>query len=177
LQALPYLPLGSGALALVEDALRANDTRLIAAAVGPYAARHLDPHSWRHAVLKCLFTGVPLTAVADLERRAHADGELARMLADYARERTAASRPVSADLHRALDLTRGDTSRTDPRTGTDPAAVSDRATPTAPADPETPTTPTTPTAPAGSSVPAAQTGTAGPATTSTPVVSSLPEES
>ncbi|WP_449479656.1 EboA domain-containing protein [Streptomyces rochei] len=48
------------ALPLVEDALRANDTPLLAAALGPYAARHLDAHQWRHAVLKCLFTGVPV---------------------------------------------------------------------------------------------------------------------
>lgn len=96
---------GPDALPLIEDALRTNDTRLVAAAVGPYAARHLDPHNWRHAVLKCLFTGVPVDEVAELPRRAHADAELARMLADYADERTAAGRPVPEDLHRVLTLT------------------------------------------------------------------------
>ncbi|MEU3599112.1 EboA domain-containing protein [Streptomyces sp. NPDC006798] len=93
------------ALALVEDALRTNDTRLVAAAVGPYGAAHLDPHTWRHAVLKCLFTGVPLTAVDGLARRARGDTELARMLTDYAAERTAAARPVPPDLTAALTLT------------------------------------------------------------------------
>jgi hypothetical protein len=92
-------------LPLVEDALRTNDTRLVAAAVGPYAAAHLDPHSWRHAVLKCLFTGVPVDAVAGLRNRAAGDGELARMLADYAAERTAAGRDVPPDLNRVLTLT------------------------------------------------------------------------
>ncbi|MCQ8194452.1 EboA domain-containing protein [Streptomyces rugosispiralis] len=108
LRALPHLGLFAGpdAVPLVEDALRTNDTRLVAAAVGPYAARHLPPHSWRQAVLKCLFTGVPLTAVADWERRARGDGELGRMLGDYARERTAAGRPVPGDLDRVLALTR-----------------------------------------------------------------------
>jgi hypothetical protein len=96
---------GPEALPLVEDALRTNDTRLVAAAVGPYAARHLDPHGWRHAVLKCLFTGVPVHEVAELPRRAHADHELARMLGDYADERTAAGRPVPEDLYRVLALT------------------------------------------------------------------------
>ncbi|CDR05536.1 hypothetical protein GCM10022420_060390 [Streptomyces iranensis] len=107
LRALPHLGLSAGpdAVPLVEDALRTNDTRLVAAAVGPYAARHLSPHSWRQAVLKCLFTGVPLTAVADWERRAHGDGELGRMLGDYARERTAAGRPVPGDLDRVLAVT------------------------------------------------------------------------
>ncbi|CAM5580150.1 hypothetical protein SGLAM104S_10035 [Streptomyces glaucescens] len=62
LHALPHLVPGPDALPLVEDALRANDTSLLTAAVGPYAARHLDVHGWRHAVLKCLFTGVPVEA-------------------------------------------------------------------------------------------------------------------
>jgi len=117
LHALPHLVPGPQALPLVEDALRTNDTRLLAAAVGPYAARHLDAHHWRHAVLKCLFTGVPVTEVAELERRAHADRELARMLGDYAAERTAAGRPVPEDLHRVLTLT-------DP-TATPPAPAAD----------------------------------------------------
>ncbi|MEU6178929.1 EboA domain-containing protein [Streptomyces coeruleorubidus] len=105
LHALPHLVSGPGALPLVEDALRTNDTRLLTAAVGPYAARHLAPHDWRHAVLKCLFTGVPVDRVADLPRRARGDGELARMLGDYAAERTAAGRTVPEDLYRVLDLT------------------------------------------------------------------------
>ncbi|MFH8607280.1 EboA domain-containing protein [Streptomyces sp. NPDC018029] len=105
LLALPDLVPGPEALPLVEDALRTNDTRLVAAAVGPYAAAHLAPHDWRHAVLKCLFTGVPVDAVADLPRRARGDDELARMLGDYASERTAAGRTVPGDLHRALRLT------------------------------------------------------------------------
>ncbi|MFJ4974101.1 EboA domain-containing protein [Streptomyces coeruleorubidus] len=105
LHALPHLVSGPGALPLVEDALRTNDTRLLTAAVGPYAARHLAPHDWRHAVLKCLFTGVPVDRVADLLRRARGDGELARMLGDYAAERTAAGRTVPEDLYRVLDLT------------------------------------------------------------------------
>ncbi|MFD3973122.1 EboA domain-containing protein [Streptomyces cyaneofuscatus] len=102
---LHRLDLGSTALPLVEDALRTNDTRLVAAAVGPYAATHLDPHAWRHAVLKCLFTGVPLTAVARLDERARGDAELARMLSDFAAERTAAGRDVPPDLRTALALT------------------------------------------------------------------------
>ncbi|MFF3564969.1 EboA domain-containing protein [Streptomyces sp. NPDC002574] len=92
-------------LPLVEDALRTNDTRLVAAAVGPYAAEHLDPHSWRQALLKCLFTGVPVGAADRLEDRARGDAELARMLGDYAAERTAAGRAVPVDLHRLLALT------------------------------------------------------------------------
>ncbi|MEW2134209.1 EboA domain-containing protein [Streptomyces sp. NPDC005435] len=105
LLALPGLVPGPDALPLVEDALRTNDTRLLTAAVGSYAGRHLGPHLWRHAVLKCLFTGVPVAHVARLAERARGDAELARMLADFAAERTAAGRPVPEDLHRVLALT------------------------------------------------------------------------
>lgn len=105
LAGLPDLVAGPEALPLVEDALRTNDTRLVAAAVGSYAAAHLDAHAWRHAVLKCLFTGVPVAAVAELPRRARDDAELARMLGDYAQERRAAGRAVPDDLRRVLTLT------------------------------------------------------------------------
>ncbi len=84
---------------LVSDALRANDIRLVAAAMGTFAARHLDQHAWRHGVLKCLFVGVPLAAVDELGERA--DDELRRMVSDYADERRAAGRDVPAD---ALEL-------------------------------------------------------------------------
>ncbi|WP_199439712.1 EboA domain-containing protein [Umezawaea beigongshangensis] len=87
-------------LEIVRDALRTNDVRLVAAALGPFAAEHLDQHGWRHGVLKCLFTGVPLAAVAGLERRT--DDELRRMVADYTAERTAAGRDVPADAARLL---------------------------------------------------------------------------
>jgi L-ribulose-5-phosphate 3-epimerase len=84
---------------LVKDALRSNETGLVAAAMGPFAAACLDQHAWRHGVLKCLFMGVPLAAVTDLEHRA--DDELRRMVSAFADERRAAGRPVPAD---ALDL-------------------------------------------------------------------------
>lgn len=88
-------------LPLVADALRTNDTRLVAAAMGEYAAAHLDPHAWRHGVLKCVFVGVPLAAVARWRDRA--DAELRRMAADFAEERRAAGRAVPTDVHRLLE--------------------------------------------------------------------------
>ncbi|WP_415953551.1 EboA domain-containing protein [Streptomyces sp. KLOTTS4A1] len=105
LHALTCLVPGDEALGLVHDALRANDTSLVAAALGPYGAEHLDAHDWRHAVLKCLCTGVRIDAASALAERARGDAELARMLGDHARERTAAGRPVPGDLHRLLMLT------------------------------------------------------------------------
>jgi hypothetical protein len=85
-------------LELAADALRTNDPSLVASAVGPFGSRHLDQHTWRHAVLKLVFQGVSLDAVSGLETRA--DNELDRMARDFAAERRAAGRPVPADLDR-----------------------------------------------------------------------------
>ncbi|MEY9934789.1 hypothetical protein ABH926_009460 [Catenulispora sp. GP43] len=90
------IDLDDRALPIVEDALRTNDTRLIAAALGRYAARHLSPPAYRHAVLKCVFCGIPLAAVSGLDERA--DAELARMLSDFAAERVAAGRAVPDEV-------------------------------------------------------------------------------
>ncbi|MET7950768.1 EboA domain-containing protein [Micromonospora sp. NPDC005324] len=101
LRALPLLPIGADGVPLLHDAIRTNDTRLVAAALGPYAG-HLDQAAWRQAVLKCVFSGVPLATVADLDTRA--DSELTAMLAALAAERHAAGRELPADatdlLHR-----------------------------------------------------------------------------
>ncbi|KAA5830627.1 sugar phosphate isomerase/epimerase [Saccharopolyspora hirsuta] len=106
LRGLSALPGIAGATRqLLESALRSNDPRLVVAALSGPAAAELDQHSWRHGVLKCLFLGVPLEAVADLERRS--DAELARMVADYATERRAAGRSVPADVHRFPAATTG----------------------------------------------------------------------
>ncbi|MCD4523363.1 EboA domain-containing protein [Nocardioides sp. cx-173] len=83
------------------DALRTNDVRLVAAAMGPHADR-LSIHDWRHGVLKCLFVGVPLAGVAGLATRA--DDELAAMVRRYVDERRAAGRPVPDDALMLLDL-------------------------------------------------------------------------
>jgi hypothetical protein len=83
---------------LVADALRTNDPRLVAAALGDFSARELDQHGWRHGVLKALFMGIPLDAVAGIDSRG--DAELARMAAALIAERRAAGREISADMTR-----------------------------------------------------------------------------
>jgi L-ribulose-5-phosphate 3-epimerase len=100
LAALPATVVSTG-VELVKDALRANDIRLVAAAMGDFTARHLDDHNWRHGVLKCLFVGVPLAAVSDVDKRS--DAELLRMVSDYAEERKAAGRSVPADAISLLE--------------------------------------------------------------------------
>jgi hypothetical protein len=100
LRALPLLPIGAAATPVLHDALRTNDTRLVAAALGPYAI-HLDPATWRQGVIKCVFMGVPLAVVDGLDDRA--DAALAAMLAGLAEERGAAGRAMPADAVALLD--------------------------------------------------------------------------
>lgn len=107
--AAPVLPdvVVRAGLDLTSEALRTNESGVVAAAVGPFAAAHLDQHGWRHAVLKLVFMGISLQAVSDLRQRA--DDELARMARDFAAERTAAGRPVPADVQLLLQSTAGHT--------------------------------------------------------------------
>jgi hypothetical protein len=94
LAALPLLDVGDALVPLLHDALRTNDPRLVAAALGPYAA-HLDAAAWRQGVVKCVFMGISLSAVYRLDERA--DPELAAMLTALARERAAAERRLPPD--------------------------------------------------------------------------------
>ncbi|MEN3612915.1 EboA domain-containing protein [Plantactinospora sp. ZYX-F-223] len=119
LRALPLLPVGDAGVPLLHDAIRTNDTRLVAAALGRYADR-LDQAAWRQAVLKCVFTGIPLAAVHGLDERA--DAELAAMLAGFADERRAAGRDMPADATALLDrLSTLDRSGTPTRPGAEEA--------------------------------------------------------
>jgi hypothetical protein len=112
LRALPRLDIGDGGVELSRDAIRTNDPRLVAAALGPYAS-HLDDATWRQAVLKCVFMEIPLSAVTG--QTARADGELARMLAALADERHAAGRTIPADATALLrKLTSGLPAKSDP---------------------------------------------------------------
>ncbi len=126
LRSLPLLGRGGDAdrlaAGLIADALRGNDPRLIAAALGTPAAAALDDHAWRHGVLKCLFSDVPLAAVHGLAERA--DAELGRMAAGYAAEREAAGREVPADARRLIALSPhpADSPGTDDGTGAGPSA-------------------------------------------------------
>jgi hypothetical protein len=94
LKALPLLGIGDAGVPLLHDALRTNDPRLVAAALGRYADR-LDPATWRQGVVKCVFMGVPLDRVDRLDERA--DDELAAMLTGLATERAAAGRAMPPD--------------------------------------------------------------------------------
>ncbi|WP_204080925.1 TIM barrel protein [Mycobacterium riyadhense] len=94
-------------VALVEDALRCNDPRLVAAALGGFGAQFLAQHVWRHGVMKLVFMEVPLRAVYGLRNRV--DAELGRMANDYVNERCAAGRSVSDDVAMLQRLTSAET--------------------------------------------------------------------
>ena len=100
LRALPLLPEPGRFAALAADACRTSVRPIFAAIArqNPYPARHLGELHFNQMVLKALFLDEPLAAIIGLEARR--TPELTRMAADYARERRAAGRPVSADTAR-----------------------------------------------------------------------------
>ena len=102
LRALDVLPdPGDTGRALLRDALRTNDVRLVAAAAGGrYAAATLSDAELSQALLKCLFVGVPLAGIPALDR---VPANAARMAADLVREQVAAGRDVPADAWLLLD--------------------------------------------------------------------------
>jgi len=109
LRSLHRLGLGDQAVDLVHDGLRTNDPRLVAAALGPYGATVLDDAAWRHGVLKCLFTGVPLDVVDGWADRV--DEVLVGMVSAFVDERRAAGRDIPTDARRLLGDTTIDPSR------------------------------------------------------------------
>jgi len=101
LRALPHLGVGDRVADIVDDAIRTNDTRLVAAALGPWATEHLDDAAYDQAVLKCVFIGVPITPLDGLPGRA--TPETARMLAAFVHERVAAGRDIPAEVWDVID--------------------------------------------------------------------------
>jgi hypothetical protein len=75
---------------------------LVSAALGPYGVAQLSDEEFAHAVLKCVFVGLPVGAVPGAGTRAR--GEVARMLADWVHERVAAGRDVPQEIWSLIDL-------------------------------------------------------------------------
>lgn len=102
LRALEHLSLpDETARWLIDDAIRTNDVRLIAAALGPFGVRTLAEEALRQAVLKCVFVGLPINRLDGLDQRA--TPQLSRMLAEYVLERVAAGRSVPNDVWPFID--------------------------------------------------------------------------
>ncbi len=103
LSALPSLPDAARFVPLAVEAVRSNATSIVEAIAceNPFPSRYFAPEAWNQMVLKCLFNGIALARVVGLAQRNTA--ELRRMVADYARERRLAGRPMPADAALVLD--------------------------------------------------------------------------
>jgi hypothetical protein len=101
LRALPYLDIEDRGLGLVDDAIRTNDTRLIAAALGPYATQHLTDAQYDQAIIKCVFVGVPITPLDGVPERV--TPEASRMLGAFVHERVAAGRDLPPEVWTVID--------------------------------------------------------------------------
>lgn len=101
LSLLPPVDTADTGVRLVDDAIRSNDPRLIVAALGSYARDRLDEDAFNQAALKCVFVGVPLTALDGVVDRT--SPSLSRMLAGYVLERVAAGRDVPPGIWPLID--------------------------------------------------------------------------
>ncbi|MBU3078985.1 EboA domain-containing protein [Sphingomonas quercus] len=99
---LPLYP-GQAALAPVAAEGVRSAVRAVFEAVAhgnPFPAEQFTEAAWNQMVLKALFVESTLAPIIGLDDRWNP--ELARMLRDYAAERTAAGRPVSPELWRGV---------------------------------------------------------------------------
>ncbi len=86
----------------VAEGLRTNMRAVFEAIAhnNPYPANHFDENRWNHMVLKALFIDSTLAPIYGIDQRSNK--ELAIILCDYAHERRAAGRPVTAELWRCV---------------------------------------------------------------------------
>jgi len=101
-RALFLLPGNEALLHIAREAIRSNMGDVFAAISqrNPYPAERFDDIAWNQMIVKCLFVELPLAGVYGLDTRANAD--LARMIAELARERWAAGRRISPEAWRCV---------------------------------------------------------------------------
>ena len=106
LRMLPLLPESERLVPHAVEACRTNSEVVFRAVAcdNPFPAAHFPDDNFNQVVLKAVFMGVPVHEIEGLSGRVSA--ELVRMADDFAAERTAAARPVPADiglLHQLLE--------------------------------------------------------------------------
>lgn len=94
LKYLILLPQSGDYVTTAVDALRTNISTVFNAIAyhNPYPARFFNEQQWNQMYLKTAFMQGDLSALVDIDKRANS--ELARIIADYAHERWAASRDI-----------------------------------------------------------------------------------
>ena len=99
---LPLYPEPATLEPLVGEGLRSNMRSVFEAIAqhNPYPKTVFEPHRWNHMVLKALFIGSRLAPIQGLDERAN--GELARIMRDFAHERWAAGREVPFEIWRCV---------------------------------------------------------------------------
>jgi len=107
-RSLFLLPDAADLLHIAREAIRSNmgDVFFAVSQRNPYPAEHFDDIAWNQMIVKCLFVEFPLRGVYGIDVRANAD--LARMLAELARERWAAGRDISPEAWRCVAPFAGD---------------------------------------------------------------------
>ncbi|MEL6580615.1 MAG: EboA domain-containing protein [Cyanobacteria bacterium J06621_12] len=97
-QTLPLLPHPEKFQLRAAEGIRTNMTSVFKAIAhhNSYPANYLDDLAWNQMVLKALFVDSSLQPIYGLSQRNNP--QLSQMLIDYARERLAAKRTVSAEL-------------------------------------------------------------------------------
>jgi hypothetical protein len=101
-RALFLLPDAGALQHIAREAIRSNmgDVFRAISQRNPYPAEHFDDIAWNQMIVKCLFVELSLAGVYALDKRANAD--LARMIAELARERWAAGRRISPEAWRCV---------------------------------------------------------------------------
>ena len=104
LRTLALLPDPARFTELAVGACRTNSVAVFSAIANdnPFPAQHFPELSFNQLVLKAIFIGVPVARITGLSNRVN--GELRRMLEEYASERRAAGRAVPDDVSVALAL-------------------------------------------------------------------------
>jgi hypothetical protein len=99
---LPFFPDQPALEAQAGEGLRANMRSIFEAIAhnNPFPREQFDENRWNHMILKALFVESKLDPIQGLDERANP--ELARIVRDYAHERWAASRPITAELWRCI---------------------------------------------------------------------------
>src|SRR5690606_22347480 len=101
-RALFLLPGNEALLHIAREGIRSNmgDVFFAVSQRNPYPSERFDDIAWNQMIVKCLFVELPLAGVHALDKRANAD--LARMIAELARERWAAGRRISPEAWRCV---------------------------------------------------------------------------